>query len=617
MVFILFFLISLLSASQTFPGWIMGDHARMKCTGELSNQFFYSDNIDVLNSCVPQDVVAYILSTLDYYIKFDYGKDAHHPRLNFYTDLRFQYAWGSFAEARILNSQTILDQVVVPVYESRLNKHVLWLREIWTKIGLGADLKKHDHYVQLGLIPYEIGRAISLGAAYQTVGFLGFTPTYSIDQYAPSILFSFNPSGKNFINFYAALIESEQDSLENILAPIHAAEIGNCPQRGIDSNSYIVALHNKTFFNLRKGHSIAVEPYLIYLNAPDKTLELTSDVDSELATAGICVEADFGPCNWGFECAKNFGAVLIKPLDRNKIKIVHNPDDGILVEQYTKIYNEPPLDADAQLVYATAANAAYVNNSPKTAAENGQQIGPNLYNAYDRFRPKQNINLTGYYFIADVAYDYIPKLLQGAVGVGYFSGSDRTRVDLNQMTPEHCLNRSFNGFIPLQSIYSGKRIRHFVMLNQGVPRYTVQSVQPNFSLTNPTNSITLDTLNATTNLIFVGTRAAFSPQRYKQKKVLVAPNIIGYWAADTSYVSDEKLPANSPFLKELDNYLGTEFNVEFSFEITENLKFSGYMGMLLPGAYYQQIAGTIVRDYNLPVGADIAYIGDFAISYKF
>ena len=83
------------------------------------------------------------------------------------------------------------------------------------------------------------------------------------------------------------------------------------------------------------------------------------------------------------------------------------------------------------------------------------------------------------------------------------------------------MNQMYNGFIPLQSIYSGKRIRHFVMLNQGVPRYTIQSPQANFNI-NSNKPLTLDTLNATTNLIFAGTRVAFTPDKFKNNKVLFA-----------------------------------------------------------------------------------------------
>ncbi|MBP7854401.1 hypothetical protein KAZ82_00515, partial [Candidatus Babeliales bacterium] len=509
-----------------------------------------------------------------------------------------------------------VNNIVVPLKASRFNRHLLWAREIWGKIMLSGNIKEHNHYLQAGLIPYEIGRAISLGAAYQTIGFLGFTPTYSISEYAPGVVLSFNPKPSSIINFYIAVTDTNQDNITNIFEEIHTQEIDtNCKIRGVDATSYIAAIDARITLRDVKNHTVMIEPYVLFYEGVNKKLELANDIDADLSTAGVCVEADFGRVNWGFECAKNFGKAFVKALDRNSYGFTTNVYADAVVE-FTKVYNMDPANPNAQLAYATYPNIGYVDASTKSASENGKQIGPDLWNAYDRFRPAQNFGLSGYYFIADAEFDYIPKSLKGAFGVGYFSGSPRKRVDLNAASFEACMNQSYAGFIPLQSIYSGKRIRHFVMLNQGVPRYTIQSPQQSVVI-NATTPLSLDTMNATTNLVFAGTRVAYTPNKFKKNKVLFAPNLIAYWAADTSYVSDENLPVNSPFLKELDNYLGTEINMEFSFEFYNDLKFLGYAGILFPGTYYKQIAGTYVKDFNVQIGCSPAFISNFALSYSF
>lgn len=592
----------------------MPDNVYCFMDGHISNQLFNSANVNVLNSGHPDDI-AYIFTTLDWDIHAKYGKE-NFPVVKLFTQMRFQFAWGSFAESQINGKSIVLDEITIPITPTRLNRHLLWLREGWLQCALAQDPEKNNHFIQMGLIPYSIGRGIALGPAYETIGFLGFTPTYNIEQYAPGIVLSINPIKHNVINFYCAMLESFQDNLDTIFEKVHNQEIGACAERGVGHNSFIVALNSKISLFDAKDHESIIEPFIIHITAPDKTLEVARDIDTFLTTFGVSVEANFGKFNWGFECAKNIGNVILNPIDRNKINIIKQ-DSGIIAERYTKVYTQDPHTPGATLADVTEANQLILDQSPKMASENGKQIGPDLWNAYDRFRPQQNINLTGYYFIADIAYDYIPKILAGALGFGYFSGSDRQEVDINELSPHRCMNQAFNGFVPLQSNYSGTRLRHFVMLNQGIPRYTLATPVEDLSLINRSSTITVDTLNATTNLIFVGTRLKLTPQTFAKNKVLFAPTMIAYWAADTSYVGRENLPENSPFLKELDNYLGTEINMEFSFEFMKDLRFVGYAGVLFPGTYYKQIAGTIVRAFNEPIGADTVFISNFAISYDF
>ena len=246
-----FFLFFLWCNASLFSSWELSEKLRMYWTGLISDQCFYSENIDLLNGSIGDDEVAYILTTCDFFLNVDYG-DKKHPRVKLYSDIRFQFAWGSNADVMVLPNSLTLEKVNLLITPSRLNKHLIWGREMWAKFALSENVKEHNHYLQLGLIPYEIGRAISLGAAYETVGFLGFTPTYSIDQFAPAMVLSFNPKPSTIINFYVAMIESEQDSLDGVLEQIHTMEINTCAPRGVDANSFIAEFMLEQHLKIKK-----------------------------------------------------------------------------------------------------------------------------------------------------------------------------------------------------------------------------------------------------------------------------------------------------------------------------------------------------------------------------
>jgi hypothetical protein len=619
-IFNRFFLISFLFSLslQAAGAWDFSDNFHLKGSGQITKEAFISTNINLLNSRIMADDISYVLSTLDYYLSADYGQ-VKNPRLSFYSDFRFRYLWGSCASAEFENGEFYFTDGLFKPNNNCLLRHVVWMRESWVKVMFGGDIEKHKHCLQMGLIPFEIGRGISLGSAYDVAGFLGFTPTYSINQYAPALLLKTNLTPKTFFNVYAALLEVEcNDKDKRACGLPYPAELNTFDPCFFTRKSFAVIVQQKTCFENNKKTKTILEPYLMYLSAPDKSFEAPGDVDAQLVTFGFAVEVEQQKINWGFECACNLGGVFIKPWDRNKINIIKQ-SDGVIAEQYTKIYDKNQLDTTAKLVEVTSENKAYVDASAREPQENGKQIGPNLFNAYNRFRPAQNVNMSGYFYIADAEYDCIAKVLQIDLGVGYFSGDSSKLQDANKMSSFECLNQSFSGFVPIQSIYSGKRIRHMVMFNQGIPRFIVQNAEVELGgvAVNPTPSIMANNINTTTNISFLGTRAAWNIERLKKYSVLFAPNIIAYWSPETFYVKHLATKNRKAYTSLVQNYLGTEVNFEFSSLLTPDLKLAGYAGVLFPGSYYKDLIGTIVKQYELPMANNVAFVCDIALSYTF
>lgn len=379
--------------------------------------------------------------------------------------------------------------------------------------------------------------------------------------------------------------------------------------RGVGKQMYFVAWDHKVS-NLF-SEKISVEPYIVHCHAPDQSVEFPSDSSVFLTTMGVAVEGKSSRVSWGVEGALNFGDFNLKFWDRNRIQFVKDASGNILA-QYTKIYDENQKESSAQLVYATTINQTYVAGSTLAADMNGQEIGPNLYNAYDRFRPAQKRNTDGYFFLGDFEYNVIPNYLTVALGTGYASGTNCFHQDTNAMSHHECMNQSIGGFIPLQSEYIGKRIRHVVMFNQGVPRCNEVKINTG-STTNLILDIEARTIQDMTNIAFIGTRVAWNPVICKDNKLALSGNCIAYWAPVVHGHYHEKTKKTcTP-----SNFLGTELSYEFTCVLWDKITCNGYGGILLPGGFYKDNHGHILTANEVPTGSDPGMVGGFTATYTF
>ena len=609
------------------------DNLTVDIGGKVNNESFFSNNMNFLNASIPTDSIFFIRTTFDLWSMISQGKEDE-PRLMFYDTLRFRFKWGSITDVKSDDSAVKISSTTFNVKGTSTNKHLLWMRESWLKVRLGT-IDDRNNYVQIGLIPYQVGRGLALGAAYDALGFLGFAPGSSIDQYAPAVLFSFNPIADRFVvDIYGALLENKQTSLSETEAMVRNGELGNaCGKRGVGRQSYIMALRSDICLLDKYDNRIDFEPYIVVQHAPDQDLEFSNDDDSDLTTVGAAIEGSFGKFSWGIEGAKNFGELNIKPWDRNQTNIIRNTD-GTLIEQYTKVYTtDPSTTLKPTPATITSAAAAIVAGSPQDRQENGQLIGTipgsppiNLYNAFDRFRPQQRRVASGYFFVADATYDWIPKVFNASLGIGYASGLIEQQEDVNKLSQEQLLNEQFTAFIPLQSVYSGKRLRHLVLFNLGVPRFNVKLPNDVLFGKNVTAVLQSDAVNEMTNIAFIGTRMDWKIQALKRHGVNIALNIIAYWSPETAqFPTSTKtvvLPDSTSYVmatstEQSNNFIGTEFTTEFSALFYDKWKLAGYFGALLPGQHYKDMAGTVIKKYNEATGCDLGYVGNIGIAYFF
>lgn len=595
--------------------------------GKVVTEDFFSNNMTTLNSKYSEDNVFYVRTTADYFFSMAYG-DYNKPRILFYDAVRFRFRWGTPTDTKNADSFVNIGDVNQTVRGAAMNRHLVWMREGWVKIKLGdSDL---NHYFQAGLIPYQVGRGISLGQAYEALGFLGFVPGSSIDQFAPGILFSLNPIKDRLIfDAYLALTENNQLSLDTNTEVIRTGTLDGCSKRGIGRQSFIAALRADVIVFEKDKKKINVEPYFVMQHAPDQDLEFKNDVNTDVGTAGLAIEGVYKRFNWGIEGAANFGSVDILAWDRNTIVLAKDkstPYSAGVIEQYTKVYaDDPSKTKKPTAAPVTTQITALVNASPTGIDANGKQIGvaqvngidTPIYNAFSRFRPAEERSLRGYFFVADASYDIIPNDLIFSLGIGYASGEIDKQLDRNKVVDAKCLNSNFNAFIPIQSVYSGKRLRHLVLFNQGIPRFAVKNPAADLSMSNVTGVVVSDTINEMTNISFAGARIDWKMPQLKKYKFTISQNVIPYYIPDTAQFIVSHPEDATILLQDASNYLGTELTTEWSALFYEKLKFSGYFGVLIPGQHYKDMCGTLIGKGKFESGSDIAYVGNIQLSYLF
>lgn len=590
------------------------DQLTMDMGGKCVQETYFSNNLNLLNADVLADTTVMLRTTMDYFLSMAYGEA--NPRILCYNAMRFRFRWGTDADTKSADSNVTIVDAGYVVPGTTTNKHLLWLRESWLKIKLG-DREPLNNFIQIGLIPYQVGRGISLGAAYDAKGFITFIPGSAIDQYAPAVLFSFNPIEDRLVtDFYFSLTRNDQVSLSSNLAKIRTHEIGSCPQRGIGRQSYIVALRADVMAYEKDKHKVDVEPYFIHRYVPDVQIDFNNDTHTTISTAGCSIEGVFNKFNWGIEGACNFGDLDIRPWDRNYI-IIAKDSEAFLVEQYTKIYTQNPATTkNPAKAYVTTDIANFLKTIPLTTAYNGKLLGvvdgQDIYQAFDRIRPEQARIFNGFFVTGDATYTVLPKELEVTLGVGYASGHSDLQLDNNLLTKEQLMSLEFNGFVPIQSVYSGKRLRHFIAFAQGLPRFSVQNPAADLSKSNVVGLQNFGLVNQFTNISFVGSRIEWKPRQCTANTLNLSPNIIGYWAPMSS-----QFVLSDGNLRDADNYLGLELNLEFSMYFYQKLKLSGYVGAFCPGQHYKDMCGTNVPAYGYPTGADTGYAGNINIAYLF
>ena len=603
-VFLLFMFSSMIDAGASIS------KQSFKTTGKIVKEVFANKNMIYLNNNNSLDRAFRYRTTADGILLAMYGDNQKNPLVDVKIAVRFRYDVGTPALIQTAPTAISICGAPVAVPPSSIQKSTLWLRELFMKVSFDQNPTEPLYYIKIGSFPYELGRGIALGSAYNSGGFLGLDPRFSIDQFAPGSLFHADIiKGTLSGDLYYSLLSNPNTSYKDNKEVIRSHEITELPSdgtRGLNRQSWIVA--GALFWKAinKKSLKLNIDPYAYMHVSPDQKLEYPVDSDSQLYLIGTAIEFKSGRFECGLDTAFQGGKTKVKAWDRNYTKLVSDPDTAAVTVQYTKVYTDSTLTT---LANATAANESIVKSSDLNFNQNGQEIGTTgLYNAMDRFRPGQRFFYHGYFFVFDMSYEIMEKQLKLCSDTGFVSGQLDDFNDVNSLSLEQRMNQNFDGFTPIQSVYSGKRIQHLVMLNTGVPRFTVQEPQVNLDQQHVRSRITgVATLtDKFTNLAYTGISFECTPSKFADQKGMIKPVALYYWMVDAPTLSDGSIASHA---------LGTALSLEFMATIKECLDMGGYIGWMVPGPQYKQFAG--IQLIGGKLGSDVAYVLNFTMTYKF
>jgi hypothetical protein len=574
------------------------------------------------------------------------------------VDLRSRTTWGKPQEVAKTTEAMLTDgnlsygahkhTIGIPLLYVRGIDFTLDLTHFYNKKSSPSDsLQK----LKLGFFPVEIGRGISLGAAYLiSPDVLSYAPVDVIQEFAPGILLS-GDIIKNTLNYrlYLGIIKNLSGSNADLTAKTRSSQYNSnlFPYRGSGVLNTVSAFQVDWKCFSRDNKKVVFSPYLIFAHEGAGKVVLPEDSVSNIFTYGFEFAGEEKD-NWdfSFEFAKNSGSQLIFGIDTNTLKreqrvstitgLVGNNantagevivNTGVTFEGYTEgsSVNTPySLTTDiigkgATFLGESSQRQKKINSIYKGSSSNGKTIlffdeNYTLKNADNRFRDPYTNTLNGFMAVFDIG-KYITikgEKIKWAFALGYASGDDNPNKPL-QTKNDHICDSTYGGYIGIQEIYSGKMVRSAYLLNGAGQQPRVGSIP---ALVTDENGKKLigsveypSQISGFNNLIYAGTSIHFihSGEQFNWKWY---PNILVYGQPNARTIYNENIREE---LKkdQLDPFLGTEYNLflEIISKEIEGFKIFFTTSVFLPGAYYNDLKSIALNQEQEEFLQKVKYYG--------
>lgn len=590
--------------AQNFLELAIGNNNTLSWKNKLKIEGFYSRNARMLNDDNGG------LDKIVFPGKFTYDTKFSHSmkhqvtkanRVNIKGEVRFKGVFGAPESAFKTAFSTIRDSdSVVGAHRHAISINVPTLRLLELDILLNDLFHMPfvgEHRFSMGLFPFSMGRGIALGDAYATVpDLVGYDPASSVEQYAPGFKFSGPLASDHRLDYdvYVGILDNKSDSFDAVNEHVYGQMYGKHfdQARGFGIMNYVIAgrLKFKPFDDA--GRMLCLEPYALFNDQREQRIEVAGDATAKLGTIGVAAEATLGAIEFGFDSAFNLGTQYVNGLDRNVVQRKKDKD-GYIRLIYSKVKQvvdplDPTKDTDApfndtnrQLVDVDIALAgqqsklAHLNKQVVSLASSDVM----LRNASDRYRDPYRNTFHGSMFVCDVSYKFTDPSLKIAGTAGFASGGENPNFNNNS-----AIDGVFNGFIGLQEIYSGKRVRSaFILSGRGsIPRIT--SIPRRFAQESVTTFPQLT--SRFTNLMFTGASVAVD-RELCNSTWKINPNLMFFWQDHPSRITG----ANRPATGRARLFLGTEANIFVDVQTAPGLKCFVVGGAFVPGGHYEDIAG--------------------------
>lgn len=551
--------------------------------GLQREDLFYGKNISLLNSCNDMDKIFYFRHSIDINCDCTYGWNTYgYPVAQMYLSVRDKGLWGNPGSiAQTVDAATKDLDVVGEPHRHAIPRHFFWIRESWLQCNLNEALDLHFYNpctFTIGAFPFELGRGIALGSAYTVAPeSLGFNPDTAIDQYAFGMVLhgGLIPHTLSY-DLYMGVLQNKTGTLSDTGEKVRAQEYGRIdnPARGFGIINCVFAGRVRWNVFLTELGSLELEPYVMYNNDPEQRVEFLADASAKLGTFGCAGEFSNEFVELGFDYAVNVGRQKVRGWDRNAI--VKENRNGFSARVNSHVLR----DGKKVLHMPGSVDQSVINSSAQDESQNGKEItsGSGLINADNRFRDPYTNRFEGWMFVADGLYKLYNDQVKIAGAVGVASGDENPNFE--------SVDGNYRGFIGLQELYGGKRVKSAFLLGGAgklkrplsAPKRTTRQAPSPFATS----------VSGFTNLMFIGGSVKWEPYDWA-KKFKLQSNVLLYWQHAATSKFDLQTGRDS--LEKARRMLGGEWNVFVDYYLLKSLKVFGIFSLFVPGAHYSDIRG--------------------------
>lgn len=606
-------------------------------SGVYKPETFVGRNINWLNNQSDFDKSYLSRHSLDLMLDVIYGAATYGTKVaELYFQVRNKGVWGNpESYASTTESEVKIADAVGGAHRHGFPRMIFWMRQLWFEFNIGEAVNlplDTVHTFTLGSFPFQLGRGIALGDAY-AVGpeFLGFYADSAIDQYAFGARFSGQLAPEKLsYDLYSAILQNNSGGLADTSKKILGQEYGRLetPERGFGKVNFVMAgrLNWNVFENNWLG-KMTLEPYALYNSDPEQKIEFRGDATSRLGTLGLAGEFYGTNFEAGFDYALNLGQQSVKGWDRNSIKEVNRGGQVVIInDNVNAVYQDAAgnnVSKPESVPYVIGSDAQnIVNTAFRNESQNNQQIGVvdsvgylqpvdgqkiALFNSKGRFGDPYTNKYEGWMFVSDFSYAWLEKTLTVAGTVGVASGDD---VSFETEDGE------YSGFIGLQELYSGKRVRSVFTLGGA------GKLKRLFSTPTTVQAPSKEArgVSGFTNLIFTGVSLKWKPKKWK-KAFELNPNVLSFW---------QETP-----IGRARTFLGVEAALFMNYNLFTDLKLFWVSSLFFPGSHYKDRMGTPVltpaeliladneditgfkQDRITKLGNNVAYTFNAGLIYSF
>lgn len=620
--------------------------------GRVRQEFFYFDRVSSLRDDF-LDTYHFIRNKANLGAYAECGRHAFKGTPAAQAQLRFcaynywdhptQYAKIS-EENTVLNKGQFRDEIVMGSEHQHYGTiPMIYQDEAWINIDFDTFLPETQvpFSFKIGYFPYKVGRGVSLGDYHDgSISFMGWqdrTCESNATQSPPGILLTAEFSPSLQAELYYSKWRSYSTTPTATRAPTLAPLLDVDPQ-SIDSKDISRGTKaDRELFAARllidgsgKGITWHLQPYAVYVHAPEQKIEVLDDASTKLGTIGLMAEVGGGPWQVNVEAAAQFGHQDMHAIDRLSQEVERDATTGALTAVYSHLLIEDTVTtahSDKQPVLDMIAAAAYhpINrnrDTPKNYAVRGVDgtelsvDGKKVITASypflgkSRFRKEYRIEYGGFAVMADAKYTMPSGKLSIGGAAAWISG------DAYPYNSEE--NKTYCGFMPLRDQnYNGYFVRSQALLHaRKFPRPLDMADHKLYAFNHDEDSA---------NLAFVGLGAHWHPCA-DQKKVTISPSLFAFWVDEAPHKWDKT--ASRDFGDAIDNavysacqtklgfsgaattekassFLGIETTLCLKWQMMEACSFKLGASAFFPGQLYRDIDGMPNRNTRrvLPNGS--------------